>query len=279
MTFTLAHLTYRTAREIGGGVLFENKATGGSATTVIDTGRTEADDYWNGGTAWIISAGAAAPEWEFSEISNWDLASTTATLKETLTADVAAGDRYAFCKKRYPLHVLTQVVNNALTEMGLIPYEDTSLTTATSQTEYTLAAGIDGRELRKVFIQTIDDDADDNQWKELFNWSVKFGDTGSQDVLVFRRQPPEGYTLRLIYMKQHDELYAYSDQLNEHVNVQRVVFAAALDAIKWYRDKTRLDDFDKKIAELEAKKAKAEKMYPIPYPSRPGRSLMGYGYG
>lgn len=280
MTITLAQLAYRVAREIGGGILFESVATGGSETTVIDTRRTEADNYWDNGTAFIINTtDDLAPEWEMSIIDAWDIDNFTATLVDTLSATVAAGDRYAFCKKRFQLHVLVQMINNALSEMGLIPYEDVTLTTALAQTEYTLPAAVKGEELRKVFIYTVKDDADDNRPKELFNWSVEFGDTGIADTLLFRRQPPEGYTLRLQYMKPHDELFDDSDELNEHVHINRVVYAAALDAIKWYRDKTRLKDFDRKIDELENKKSRAELQFPIPYPQKPGRTLLGYGYG
>lgn len=277
----LGELTYRVAREMGGGVLFEGVATGGSETTIVDTNRAEADDYWVNGTAWLVSTtDGLKPIWEMSRISAWDVDNWTATLETTLTAAVAALDRYALCKKRYPLNnVLIPSVNNALAEMGLVPHEDTSShVTEANETEYTLASAINGRELRQVWIQRVDD-ADNNKWEELFNWGVAFGDVAVADTLILRRQPPTGKKLRLVYMKPHDGMFLFSDPLNEHVAISRVVYAAALDAIKWYRDKTRLEDFDKKIDELENKKAKAEVLYPIPYPQKPGRSLMGYGYG
>lgn len=279
MTFTLADLTYRVAREMGGGILFEGTATGGTTSTLVDTSRTEASDYWNKGTAWIIrdAAGAgAAPEGEFSVISDWDLSTFTASLSTTLTTAIAAGDRYALCKKRYPLHVLTQMVNNALTELGNIPYEDETLQTSTDVTEYTLPAGVWAQNLLQVHLK---DYYGNNVDKELLGWTVEFGATGVQDVLTFRGSLPTTYYLRLVYLKPHDELFNATDQLNEHVPIQRVVVPAALDAIKWYRDKTRLKDFDQKISELEDKKLRAEINYAIKFPRKPGVPLMGYRYG
>ena len=62
MTYTLANLTYRTARELD--IVYEGTATGGSDTTLIDTNQLDqANDYWNDGTVWILEdaggAGAA----------------------------------------------------------------------------------------------------------------------------------------------------------------------------------------------------------------------------
>ena len=113
MTITLFDLTKDLARLLG--TLYEGVATGGSTTTIADTvERLEDDDYWNGGTAWITydAAGAgAAPQGEYSSISDFAQTGGIVTLRSTLTGAVASGDRYAVATSRYPLHILIQKIN------------------------------------------------------------------------------------------------------------------------------------------------------------------------
>ena len=136
MTTTLFDLTYQLAREIT--TVREGTASNGSTTTIVDAVRTEPDDYWNKGVAWIIYDGggsAAAPEGEFSIVSDFDNATYTITLNTTLTAAVANTDRYAISNRMFPLDILRQSVNRALFDMGKVPTTDiTTIDTAVNQT-------------------------------------------------------------------------------------------------------------------------------------------------
>src|SRR3990167_5677525 len=127
MSKTLFDCTLELARVLG--VLTEGVATGGSTSTLIDTvERTEADDYWNGGTAWILyDAGGlgAAPQGEYAVVSDFANTGGVITLRTAIT-QVAAGDRYAVAKKRYPLHLLVQKVNEAIAFIGPIEVADTT---------------------------------------------------------------------------------------------------------------------------------------------------------
>ena len=119
---TLFDLTYKVARHLG--VLTEGVATGGSATTIVDNPyRSEADDYWLYGSAWIVydAGGAgASPQGKYARIS--DSISTTWTITiGTVTDAVAAGDRYALSRHLRALPVAGchhSAVNNAVAEMG-----------------------------------------------------------------------------------------------------------------------------------------------------------------
>lgn len=278
MTYTLFDLVYRSVREMSADFLVEGVATGGSTTTIIDTlERTEADDHWNGGTAFIVdTTDDAAPKGQYKPISDFTASSDTVTLQSALTAAVGSGDRYALLKPRMTYNAVVQAVNRAIGFLGRIPLEDTSLTTAANQTEYDLPTGITSLNLAQVWLQTITDDADDNRYIEVMGWDVLEGAIGSVDSLRLRGDLPEGRTIRLVYMADHPELYASSDKLADSVPFQRVIFRAALYCARWYRDRMRTKDFDQLIAELMESADRMDVMYPIPSPKKPSKPLLRY---
>jgi len=281
MSYTLGNLTYFVASELG--VVTEGTATGGSTTTIIDTNdRTEADDYWNGGTAWILrdaGGASAAPEGEYSIISDFTATTDTVTVRTAFTVTPAVGDRYALGKKRYPLNTLIQCVNKAIVDLGTIPVTDiTTVTTASEQTEYTLP-GAASRDLREVWIQVVDDDANDNRWSKLHNWSIQRTTTGTGDLLVFPLQPNEPYKLKLVYMGEHLPLYVYSDKLNETIPRERIIYRAVFHALNWFKQKTSSNEqpLAENIARYESLATRAMLEHPINIPFRTPRVTMARG--
>lgn len=244
MTDTLFDITYRVASKLG--VVREGLATGGSTTTIIDTNdRSEEDDYWNGGTAWLLrdaDGGGAAPEKEYSVISDFVNSTGVVTLREIWTAAVAAGDRYGLGKRRYPLWLLIQKVNEAVEGTGEIPVTDkATITTASKQTEYSIPIAAN-RNLVRVSIQT-NDDTNDYGWKSLQGaWTVERTATGTADLLILSFQPPSGKLLKLEYGDVHGQLYASTDELSETVHVQRVVTLATIKCLLHRKQKIGSND-------------------------------------
>ncbi len=254
MTIKLFDLTYRTARELG--YLDEGVATGGSTTTLIDTkDRTEDDDYWNGGTVWIILdyAGAgAAPELECSIVSDFVNSTGTVTLRDAVTVAIASGDRYAIASDWVPLHIIISKINQALMDMGVIPYTDsTTITIAANQTEYTLPRAAH-QELTQVWIQ-YDTDTNDNEWEEVLNWRVQANSIGSAATLILPYQYTSGYKIMLVYNAVHPELYMYGDNLSDAIPIERVVYPAIRDCFLWLKQRTRRTDWDNDIGRWEAR--------------------------
>lgn len=271
MTYTLSDLTYRLAVELG--IVSEGTATGGSTTTTTDTTlRTEANDYWNGGTLWVLkdAAGAgAAPQGEYARVS--DFATTGGIITHAaVTSAVAVGDVYAVAKRTYPLVNLIQVINQALDDLGHLPNVDiTSLTGATDQTEYTLpvAANLD---LRQVWLQRDNDDSNDNRWMLLHNWYIQNTTIGSGDTLVFPYQLPTDYDLKLVYAANHTRLQAYGDKLHDSVPLRLVIYQAAAKALRWYKDKHRVSDdhLNEKIKAYEDKADRERASWRVRIPPR-----------
>jgi len=269
MSFTLANLTYRVARELG--IVSEGTATGGSTTTIEDTNlRTEADDYWNSGSIWILrdSSGAiVAPLGEYERVTDFANSGGVITFA-ALTVTVASGDKYAVAKKTYPLETLIRNVNEAVQDLGIIPQTDiTTIDTETNKTEYSLpvAANLD---LRRVWQQGNLDDANDNRWTLLYNWELQRTATGSKDLLVFPYQLPSGYDIKLEYGAPHPELHVYSDNLNEGVPITMVVYSAVARCLNWFRQKHNtnsrrlLDDIERYEERAEMQRQKWTRRLP-----------------
>ncbi|MFA6271087.1 MAG: hypothetical protein WC657_07840 [Candidatus Paceibacterota bacterium] len=268
MTYTLFDLTYRVARELG--LTQEGVATSGSTTTLIDTVmRTEPDDYWNNGTVWVLrdAGGAgAAPEGEYATVS--DFVSTTKTLTiSALTAAIAGADRYACMTKHVPLHVIIQKINQAIMDLGPVPYADiTSITTAADQTEYALPVAAK-RDLYQVWIQAIDDDANDNQWRHVPNWRVQEADPGAAPRLIIP-QYDAGYYLKLVYLADHPELQVATAVLSEYVPLERVIYPAVLACFEWRKQRTGWNAWDDQIDMYRQRVEAVKVSKPIHRPSR-----------
>lgn len=273
MTETLSNLTYRVARELG--IVTWGTATGGAVGTLIDTNdRTEVDDYWNGGTLWLLrdaGGASAAPEGELQVVSDFANSTKTVTFRSNMTVAPATGDNYAIADKRFPFSTLVQVVNMALQDAGRIPVVDTSITIADNQTEYTLPAAIYPDNLKRVFVQIEKNDSNDNQWQELFNWWIDVTATGTADTLILPYQWASGYKLRLEYIALHPQLNLYSDKLSETVPIERVIYQAAYLALKWWKDKYKQDTYNDAIQMMQAKAVEMSRTYPIKRPRKPSR--------
>lgn len=272
----LTHVLQGLYRRLGGKVLL---ATGGSTTTVIDTKLAEdlaegnEDDVYNGGTVIVIedAGGAnAAPEGEFSRITDYVASTYTATFSPALTVAVASGDRVMVAPPDFPLYDVIEVVNDALRNLGEIPLINTSLTTAANQTEYTIPIALKGKELLSVEIQGTTSDSDDNQFWELSNWKVIPATPGTSETLVIP-QLSSGYTIRLKYLGMHPRVDVYDAAISEYLSPELVHASAMAHVLQWRNDSSLAGGgADDALLRLESKawsqydRAKAEHRRDIP---------------
>lgn len=271
-TYTLFDLVWKCLIELG--TARTGTATGGSTTTIVDTGdllKEIDEDYFNGGTALILkdSAGAgAAPEKEMQIISDYVAATKTVKLQTALTTAVAAGDVYGIAPRRFPLYLLVQKINNALYLNGSIPVENTSLTTVSSQLVYTLPELIAAQDLRQVLVAT-STVTDAEYYRLAVNWELSHGVTGTIGELRFQKPYDAGYKILLKYVSAHAELRVASDKLNAVIHPDRVVYEVCAEALRWYKDKTRLKHLEGSIETMERKAQLAKDRHPLPpLPSR-----------
>lgn len=270
MPVTLFDLAWKTLVELG--VTRTGTATNGATNTIVDTNglKNIDNDYYNEGTAFVLydAGGAdAAPQGEFSIVSDYAKLTNTLTLQNALTAAVAASDKYGVASSRFQLHAVIETINLNLFADVYIPKVDTSLTTVSGQLEYTLPTGVDVN-LLDVLVAT-DTTSLQEDPKPVLNWEIKWNATGTAQTLFLHQALPAGMKMYLVYGARHPDLRVASDKLDEAVHPDIVVFAAARDLLQAYVNKTRLKNFDRKLEVLDIKAQRAMDEHPLP--PLPGR--------
>jgi hypothetical protein len=270
----LFDLTYQLAVSLG--VVNEGTATGGSTTTLIDTVElTQADDFWNLGTVWVTydAAGAgAAPQGEYSVVSDFTASSDTATLRSTLTAAIAAGDRYAIGRPRYPLSLLTSKINEVLRQIPIQKDDITTVTIAADQTEYSLPADV--WDLKEVWVQS-SDDTNDTQPERIYDWTVKKSATGTANVLMLGRQFDTDTLLHLKYLTDHQVLRASTDKLDTTIHVNRVVYNAVVGCLLWRKAKIgQLDENENQLLNyFQSLATEMNNRFAVSYPKKSAKTI------
>lgn len=246
-------------------------ATGGSATTLVDSGLGGADDDWNQGTVFVVEADAAAPEGDYAEVTDYTSSSGTLTFSSSgidgLGSAPASADEYALAGSEFPLDKMRGMVNRSLSNL-FVPSVDESLTTAATQKEYTIPA-VANDALRRVYISQVST-ANDEGWVEMFNWRQE------TNILIFRQQPVTGQTIKLVYMSAHARLAAFSDTLSNYVPLNRIIaeayYLAMVDRIR--RRETGGGERRGLMDELRFDLNRAQKMWPILDPGRPFKPIL-----
>lgn len=268
MTYTLFDITLRVAKELD--IALESIATGGAVGTLTDTNELQtnySDDHWNRGTVWMIydAAGAgAAPQGEFTRLTDFVSATGVVTFRDNLTVAVAADDVYAIANREYRLDTIINQVNKVLRGLMVRVEDISTITTAEEQTEYDLPAALLDEDI-EVWIQGKTDDTDDYKWTPLHGWYIRETSTGTAKKLVFKTQPPYPYLLRLVYWTPHNQLYSAGDELRESVDLNRVGLAAALECLMWKKSQPGVHkkDLDRRVAEMAGRTERARWASPL----------------
>ena len=160
-----------------------------------------------------------------------DASTDQITVETSFTADLTVGDYYAITLPKYPLQMVTNAINTILGTLD-VPHQDISLSTVSGQTEYTIPATVPKWGLRQVHVETDKDDADDQRFVEIHNWTRFHADAGSTDTLAIPRDYAAGYTIKLIYVDSHDYLYPYSGTVNENIPINKLAAVVAPQVLR-----------------------------------------------
>ena len=194
------------------------KVTGTPSTTVItDANAALTANTLAGGTLFLLKDTAgAAPEGEFQRIAS--NTATTITIDTALSVATAVGDTYAWTSPEFNPAALFIFVNDALDEIGRYGRKDTSITTASTQTEYTYPVALrKGTEPRGVYIQDRTGDANSNLWREIIDWHVEPSTPGNT-ALILIDQPIPSRTIKIEYIGIHDDVSAFDDEIDEAIH-------------------------------------------------------------
>jgi len=201
-------------------------ATGGTNNTLLDANMINAptDDFYNGGTLYIVSANNGSV---CDIISDWADTNLTFTLQTTQSAVYASGDTYTAFTDLYLMRNVEKAVNNVITNL---PETDLQAldTTVANQMAYDYPSN--GAAILRLEIATSKTSPYD--YKIHRSWET-FND-GTNDQIVFMRntQPAtSGYRIRFTYRARPSALSADSDILSDFYNADWVAAQAALKLV------------------------------------------------
>ena len=205
------------------GELYYGTATGGSTTTIIDTELAEVATHeldFKNGTAFITDGGDVAPEGEMSKITSYDHDGGVVTLDATLTSAVASTDKYALADGRFSIEHVIAAVNRALVDMGDIYQMDTSLSTSSTLTRYTLPSGISEGNLSQVWFRNSSVTDREEPVGPIQHRVTPDGE------LILRTAPAPGRVIELHWNGPHISVSAFSDTIDPAIKLARIVTEA-----------------------------------------------------
>lgn len=243
---TATELAYRVWGDLGKiDALEEFAATGGSTTTIVNGNTANRqdrpdDNYSIDFTAIVVrdaGGASAAPEGEMQRINAYNSATYTHTVDTAFTVAPASGDIVAIANSEIPLREMYRAISGALVKIGEIPLVNSSLTSASNQTEYTLPVALKREDLIRVEYQGYTGDADDNQWEAISNWDVIPAAPGSTGLLILP-QITSGRTIRIVYMGVHPSITTYSSVLSEYIHPSILIPSVTKECLRWYNAST-----------------------------------------
>lgn len=227
--------------------LFE--ATGGSATTFVNTGfgnfenPPEQDVFKNYLAIVVRDAGgaSASPEGKWSVCSAYADDTFTGTIA-TVADAIGAGDTIMLAKQdKFPLQQILFAINRGLESLGDLPLNaDTSLLTVDGQTEYEIPVNVK-RGLKQVWVQGYTSDSNDNQWFQIHDTRNELT-TGGTASILYMPQYSSGRTIRLIYDGTHPVVSAYNSVISEYVHPRVATCASIIKLLEWYNHRDENQD-------------------------------------
>lgn len=255
----LATAIYEVGKKAG--EVFEGTATGGGATTLIDTNQVSTvDDFYNGGTMCFLSGTGLINTTRVIT----DYADTTRTFTFATGTAISAGIRYAAIRPALNRAMIVGAINAALAEIGNITQHDDTLEVTDDTQEYTLPDGV--RNVARVQVATSDTAPYD--WKDTYTWRENAGS------LIFEpdtEPDDEGMLMRIYYNQPHAEVTLDADEISTDIHPARLAWAAAAHALGQTLRNTRNEGANKDAFTLaQQKAAEMAARYPVrPMPRTP----------
>lgn len=272
MATTLFDLTLALADVLGDRKLATTTSLAGDTTSIVSTDLDEAPEYWQGGTVWITTGAQAG---KMRRITLHDKNALTFT--PAVGAAVASGVSFYVAGPTYPLQVLIQAINAALTDsmsVGKLPYryKDAGFVTVGGQEQYELPTPVGEQpisDVRTVMVLENDTDpyepTDYRHWIETADGYIRFDGGYEPDV--------SGKLIELLYAREHPLLFAETDTMHFALGLKRVKWAAAAwihrnTFIPSGKDKKQTFDL---FTEAINRAAEAANENPIDLPETPSR--------
>lgn len=192
----------------------------GTTTTLVDSRMDEPDGWFDGGSIWFLSGDLAGLS---AIVTTWDLPTKTFTFPAQALAP-GSGIKYAVMEKKYTREDLVQALNMALLALGPFDEVDETLLTVANEDIYTLPVGVS--HVKRVQFAT--------SKTEPYTWTNPYPFFSEHDGKLYldaaHLYGSADYKIRLVWEKQHADVYADADAVTDDVHPLRLAWEAAYHA-------------------------------------------------
>jgi hypothetical protein len=266
----LRDLRWRLSRPIRD--LATGSATSGGSTTLVDTARTEAQDYWTGAELWIYDGAASA---NLRTVTAYTASTTTMTFSPSVASPVANTSRYELhsrlTKADYD-DAINGAIRRARDRMIRIT-QDTSLTGG-SNTEYTLPSAVGAGRLGEVWYQS---GASPTKYRQVdfLDWDETDNGSGSPTLRLYDANCVQsGSAILLKYEAPQAELSADADTVMSQAEEYILAFARyRIHSQLWMRQDVDVEEHGRQA--MLAKQEAEDLLHDMQPERLPGKMVAG----
>lgn len=235
----LGHLLEKTFEALGF-VRLKSVATGGSATTIVDTALATlfGTNAFKKHIFFISqTTDGLTPQNKYGILpaAHYVAATQTFTIP-TVTDAVGAGDVYTIVRPTVDLYEMLAQINIGMAMLPAVRLPNESLSVVSDQSVYSIPLAAAHYPLQEVWTGS---DADG--WAKQTAYEIHPSAAGSTPDLVFQSQPSDaGDGIKLIYLGKQTALTTYSDAISELYPDELVYSACALAALRYHMVKKGL---------------------------------------
>lgn len=213
---TLAQAMLELAKALG--EVWQGTADSGTQSTLVDDDLKTGAGELAGGTLWLLSGSLSGKCLEITRHAQNTL------YFASQASQVAQGDSYAaLSPRRFKKRHLKNAINRAVAELPHYTKYDESLTTVADQEEYTLPTGVSDVVSVWIKLSSSGPYSEHRGWIETHDGKLRF---------VHHIPGISGKTIRIAYNAPHSALSADTDTLAPGVNLDRLVWEAAVHAYR-----------------------------------------------
>lgn len=235
----LGHLLEKTYEALGF-VRLKSIATGGSATTIVDTAQaTKFGTNAFRNHVFFISqtTDGLTPQNKFGVLPAAHYVAGTQTFTiPTVTDAVGAGDIYTIARPTIELYEMISQINIGMSMLPFIRLSNEALAVVAGQFAYAvpLAAA-------RYSIQEIWAGNDTDGWIRSSVWKMYPNAVGATPDILFPDDPgSDGDTIKLVYLGKQTALSLYNDPVSDLYPDELVYSACALSALRYHMTKKGL---------------------------------------
>ena len=236
---TLFDLILGATREVGIAELRTTSSAGDTTSAHVVPLRSEtADDQFNGGTFFIVSAATSTSiDGQFREITDYVASSGEFRWASSVLAAVPASAGIAYVGTEFRTQLLIELANDSLRALGPLDFVDrATIQTSAVQTAYSGAVAWKYAPPTRIdYLAGVGSTATKPDWQNITGWEYQPSSAGATPLIIFNEQLPITRDVRVWYRDHHHRIEGSTSPIDERIHPELAV-ASMIEKMYGYRN-------------------------------------------